>query len=156
MIENALGHDYQEDVTSAHLHGQGLYQLHLFPLRRYLRRGLHRPTGHTPSEWIVDKEPDQDSAGSRHKECTVCGEVLETEELEKLYASSTTDEHGEAVVGRYLVIVTDTDSKAPVSGAAVELGGEEHLSIRLPGPPSAGLCRPDYHHCSAGRNRRPP
>ena len=35
-------------------------------------------------------------------------------------------------VGRYLVIVTDTDSKAPVSGAAVELGGEEHLSIRLP------------------------
>ena len=72
----------------------------------------------------MDKEPDQDSAGSRHKECTVCGEVLETEELEKLYASSTTDEHGEAVVGRYLVIVTDTDSKAPVSGAAVELGGE--------------------------------
>ena len=80
----------------------------------------------------MDKEPDQDSAGSRHKECTVCGEVLETEELEKLYVSSTTDEHGEAVVGRYLVIVTDTDSKAPVSGAAVELGGEEHLSIRLP------------------------
>ncbi|MFQ9816465.1 MAG: hypothetical protein ACLRX2_12250 [Oscillospiraceae bacterium] len=35
----------------------------------------------------MDKEPpDQDSAGSRHKECTVCGEVLETEELEKLYA----------------------------------------------------------------------
>ena len=30
-------------------------------------------------------------------------------------------------MGRYLVIVTDTDSKAPVSGAAVELGGEEHL-----------------------------
>ena len=27
-------------------------------------------------------------------------------------------------MGRYLVIVTDTDSKAPVSGAAVELGGE--------------------------------
>ncbi len=58
--------------------------------------------------------------------------MLETEELEKLYvASSTTDEHGEAVVGRYLVI-DDTDSNAPVSGAAVELGGEEHLSIRLP------------------------
>ena len=36
------------------------------------------------------------------------------------------------MVGRYLVIVTDTDNKAPVSGAAVELDGEEHLSIRLP------------------------
>lgn len=55
----------------------------------------------------------------------------ETEELEKLYVSSTADEHGEAVVGRYLVIVTDTDNKAPVSGAAVELDGE-HLFIRLP------------------------
>lgn len=35
-------------------------------------------TTHTPGEWIVDKEPTCTSAGSKHKECTVCGEVLET------------------------------------------------------------------------------
>ena len=132
MIENALGHDYQEDVTAPTCTAMGFTTFTCSRCGDTYDGAYTDPTGHTPSEWIVDKEPDQDSAGSRHKECTVCGEVLETEELEKLYASSTTDEHGEAVVGRYLVIVTDTDSKAPVSGAAVELGGEEHLSIRLP------------------------
>ena len=132
VIENALGHDYQEDVTAPTCTAMGFTTFTCSRCGDTYDGAYTDPTGHTPSEWIVDKEPDQDSAGSRHKECTVCGEVLETEELEKLYASSTTDEHGEAVVGRYLVIVTDTDSKAPVSGAAVELGGEEHLSIRLP------------------------
>ena len=132
VIKNTLGHDYQEDVTAPTCTAMGFTTFTCSRCGDTYDGAYTNPTGHTPSEWIVDKEPDQDSAGSRHKECTVCGEVLETEELEKLYASSTTDEHGEAVVGRYLVIVTDTDSKAPVSGAAVELGGEEHLSIRLP------------------------
>lgn len=35
-------------------------------------------TGHTPGDWIVDTEATFDSDGSKHKECTVCEEVLET------------------------------------------------------------------------------
>ena len=38
-------------------------------------------TGHTESEWIVDKSATCEEAGSRHKECTVCGEILKTEEI---------------------------------------------------------------------------
>ena len=38
--------------------------------------------GHTASEWIVDVAADCTHNGSRHKECTVCGEILETEVLE--------------------------------------------------------------------------
>lgn len=34
---------------------------------------------HTPSDWIIDKKPGLDKAGLKHKECTACGEVLETE-----------------------------------------------------------------------------
>ena len=35
-------------------------------------------------EWIVDKEPTTEAAGSRHKECTVCGKTVKTEVLKKL------------------------------------------------------------------------
>ena len=42
---------------------------------------------HTPSEWIVDKEATTAETGSRHKECTVCGKVLETETIAKLTSS---------------------------------------------------------------------
>ncbi len=45
---------------------------------------------HTESdEWIVDKEPTVESAGSRHKECTVCGKTVKTEVLKKLTAEAT-------------------------------------------------------------------
>ena len=37
------------------------------------------PLGHTPSDWIIDKAATAAAAGSKHKECTICGEVLETE-----------------------------------------------------------------------------
>ncbi|MBQ7323312.1 MAG: leucine-rich repeat domain-containing protein, partial [Clostridia bacterium] len=37
--------------------------------------------GHTESDWIVDKEATYENAGSKYKECTVCHEVLQTEEI---------------------------------------------------------------------------
>lgn len=36
---------------------------------------------HTPSDWIVDKEATESEKGSKHKECTVCGEILEKAEI---------------------------------------------------------------------------
>ena len=48
---------------------------------------------HTPSDWIPDTEATCEVAGSKHKECTECEEVLETEEIEKL----TTHTPAEAV-----------------------------------------------------------
>ena len=88
--------------------------------------------GHKPGDWIIDQEPTTDSEGSKHKECEVCGETLETEEIEKIYNQATTDTHGEAVVGGYLVIVTDTDTKNPVANAFVAPHADHTLSVRLP------------------------
>ena len=45
--------------------------------------------GHRAGDWIVDKEPTVTEAGSRHKECTVCRTVLETEAIAKLPTSVT-------------------------------------------------------------------
>ena len=50
----------------------------------------------------------------------------------KIYNSATTDSKGEAVVGGYLVTVTDTDTKNPVANAAVALHKDNSISIRLP------------------------
>lgn len=44
---------------------------------------------HTPGEWIVDTAATEEEAGSRHKECTACGKVTETEEISKLPCSHT-------------------------------------------------------------------
>lgn len=36
---------------------------------------------HTAGDWIVDKLATENEAGSRHKECTVCGYVMQTEPI---------------------------------------------------------------------------
>ena len=129
---NLAPHDYQEEVTAPTCEGMGHTTYTCSRCGDSYEGDYTDPTGHTPSDWIVDKEPTTDSDGSRHKECEVCGETLETEEIEKIYNQSTTDEHGEAIVGGYLVTVSDTDTKNPVAGATVTLRADESLSIRLP------------------------
>ena len=44
-------------------------------------------TGHSFSEWIIDSKPTTTTEGSKHIECTVCGETIKTEVIEKLKAS---------------------------------------------------------------------
>ena len=46
-------------------------------------------SGHTPDEWIIDKEPDWGIEGSKHSNCTVCGEYYE-EVMDALYSEGLT------------------------------------------------------------------
>lgn len=39
---------------------------------------------HISSDWIIDQQPTVAKEGSKHKECTVCKEVLEAEKIAKL------------------------------------------------------------------------
>lgn len=132
VLKNALGHDYEAVVTPPTCTEMG-YTTQTCTRCGDTGKGEYTDAaGHKPGEWIVDKEPTTNDDGSKHKECTVCGEKLETETLEKLYLTATTDTKGEAIVGGYLVIVTDTDTKDPVANAAVTLNKDNTLSIRLP------------------------
>ncbi len=36
---------------------------------------------HIPGDWIIDRQPDVEKAGSRHRQCVVCGYVTETDEI---------------------------------------------------------------------------
>lgn len=66
-------------------------------------------TGHKSSDWIIDSEATTLGAGSKHKECTVCGTVLETATIPKLEPLTYTLLSG----GTYSVKATDVH----VSGA---------------------------------------
>ena len=132
VLEKALGHDYKSEVTAPTCTEMGYTTNTCTRCGDSSKSNYTEPTGHKPGDWIIDKEPTTDSDGSKHKECTVCGEKLETQPIEKIYNSATTDSKGEAIVGGYLVTVTDTDTKNPVANAAVALHKDNSISIRLP------------------------
>ena len=132
MLEKALGHDYKSEVTAPTCTEMGYTTNTCARCGDSNKSNYTEPVGHKPSDWIVDKQPTTDSEGSKHKECTVCGEKLEAQPIEKIYNSATTDSKGEAIVGGYLVTVTDTDTKNPVANAAVALHKDNSISIRLP------------------------
>ena len=132
VLEKALGHDYKSEVTAPTCTEMGYTTNTCSRCGDTNKSNYTEPAGHKPSDWIIDKEPTTDSEGSKHKECTVCGEKLEAQPIEKIYNSATTDSKGEAIVGGYLVTVTDTDTKNPVANAAVALHKDNSISIRLP------------------------
>ena len=132
VLEKALGHDYKSEVTAPTCTEMGYTTNTCARCGDTTKTDYTEPAGHKPSDWIIDKEPTTDAAGSKHKECENCGEKLETAEIEKIYNSGTTDSKGEAVVGGYLVTVTDTDTKNPIANAAVALHKDNSISIRLP------------------------
>lgn len=132
VLANALGHDYEAEVTAPTCTEMGYTVFTCSRCGDSYKGDYTDATGHKPGDWIIDKEPTTDSEGEKHRECENCGEKLETEPIEKLYLTATTDTHGEAIVGGYLVTVTDTDTKNPVSGATVTLNKDDTLSIRLP------------------------
>ena len=132
VLEKALGHDYKSEVTAPTCTEMGYTTNTCTRCGDSNKTDYTEPAGHKPGDWIIDKEPTTDSAGSKHKECENCGEKLETAEIEKIYNSGTTDSKGEAIVGGYLVTVTDTDTKNPIANAAVALHKDNSISIRLP------------------------
>lgn len=52
---------------------------------------------HISSDWIIDQQPTVAKEGSKHKECTVCKEVLETEKIAKLENVKTETKKEETV-----------------------------------------------------------
>lgn len=44
--------------------------------------------GHTKSDWIIDELPTSTKEGSRHKECTVCGALVDSVSIPKLTPSN--------------------------------------------------------------------
>lgn len=132
VIVKALGHNYESVVTKPTCTTMGYTTFTCSHCGDTYKSDYTEATGHKAGDWIIDKQPTTTSEGSKHTECVHCHEKLETVVIEKLYMSGTTDTKGEAIVNGYLVTVTDTDTKTPVSGATVVLNKDNTLAIRLP------------------------
>lgn len=128
----ASGHDYKVEVIQPTCTEMG-YTIHTCTrCGDTYQDSYTKATGHKPGDWIIDRQPTTDTEGSKHKECQECGETLDTQPMEKIRNEATTDSNGEAIVGGYLVTVTDTDTKAPVANARVSLSQDDTISIGLP------------------------
>ena len=68
-------------------------------------------TGHVASDWIVDKEATIEIVGIKHRECTICSEILETAEIEKLIPSAY-----EIIVGADSKWIENTDGSLVIKG----------------------------------------
>lgn len=87
--------------------------------------------GHKPSDWIIDTPATIEHGGSKHTQCTVCGNVLQTVELAQLVDKDNSDEDGNAKVGRYAIVLTDKDGK-PVFNSEITIDKDDNISIKLP------------------------
>ncbi len=86
---------------------------------------------HTEGEdWVVDKEPTEDSAGSRHKECTVCGEVLKNEIIKKLGGSTTTAKKEDLTTAPGTEDTSD-DEKKGGCGSSLAIGGAMGITLLI-------------------------
>ena len=84
------GHTYESVVTAPTCTEKG-YTTHTCHCGDTYVDNEVEALGHTPSDWIVDAEAQIGVEGSKHKECTTCGETLETEAIEALTEAPTTE-----------------------------------------------------------------
>lgn len=131
IIENTLGRDCAERVTEPVRTGVSYTTCACTHCDDVYEGDYTETIDHKSGDWVIDKEPTTNSEGSRHREYEVCGEELEEEAIEKIYNQVTTDSKGEAVMGDYPVIVTDTDTRGFASNAIVVLHADGTLSVRL-------------------------
>ena len=132
FIANALGHKYDSAVTAPTCTDMGYTTYTCIGCDESYKGDYVSPIGHKESDWIIDREPTTEKEGLKHKECENCGIKLESENVRRLYMTATTDTYGEAVVGGYLVIVTDTDTNNPIANTTVTLNEDRTVSVRLP------------------------
>ena len=82
MSVDALGHNYSEIFVIEPTCAEHGYTLHRCSnCSDYYATDFTEKNEHTSSEWITDSEAGCVTSGSRHKECTECGKLLETETI---------------------------------------------------------------------------
>lgn len=87
--------------------------------------------GHTPSEWIIDTPATIESAGEKHIECSVCGEILQRTAIPQLIDTDHSDEDGNAQVGDFSLILTDKNGK-PIFDSEITIDVNDNITIKLP------------------------
>lgn len=127
-ITDSCEHDYELDVTVEPTCEENGYTKYVCSLcgREYMGDVIVA-TGHTAGDWILDAEPTASQTGSRHKECTICHQVVETEilpVLAKLVISQV-----ESKAGLEVQVTIDIRNNPGVLGAILMLEYDPALTL---------------------------
>lgn len=125
-----LPHDYKSQVTDPTCTTLG-YTTFTCDCGDTYKSEYKEPTGHKLSDWIIDTPATIEGEGSKHIECTSCGEVLTTVVIPQLIDRDFSDEDGKVVIGAYSIIVSDMDNM-PIWNAEVTIDVNDNVSIILP------------------------
>ena len=128
---DATGHDYEITVTAPTCTELGFTTYTCVVCGESHKSDYIEAAGHAPSAWIIDVPATIEGAGSKHVECTVCGEILETAEIPQLIDKDNSDEDGKSTVGDYSIILTDKDGK-PVFDSEITIDVNDNINIKLP------------------------
>ncbi len=126
-----LPHNYESVITAPTCTTLGYTTKTCTECGDTLKVDYTEPTGHTPSDWIIDTPATITSSGSKHIECTVCSEILQTADIAQLVDSDRTDEDGAAEIGDFSIILTDKNG-VPVFNSEIIIDVDDKISIKLP------------------------
>ena len=97
VMENLEGHNYTTKVTAPTCANRGFTTYTCANCGHSYEGDYVEPVAHTEgADWIVDKAATEEFAGSRHKECTVCGKTTQTGVIPQLESTETTAPETEA------------------------------------------------------------
>ena len=111
-VIDALGHAYDAAITAPTCTTMG-YTTYTCRCGDVYVADETDASGHVESEWIVDVEPSIGMAGSRHKECMMCGEALAVEPIEALTEAPITETEAETEAETETETEAETEAAAP-------------------------------------------
>ena len=121
------GHTYTSAVTAPTCSTMGFTTYTCSKCDYTYEGDLVVTSDHTAGDWVIDKEATEQFAGMKHKECTVCQEVLENAVIPRLEATETTAPETEAVTTAPADTDAETDATEPDKkdggcGSSIALG----------------------------------
>lgn len=125
-----IPHEYKTEVTEPTCTSLG-YTTYTCDCGETYKADYVEPLGHTASEWIIDVPATIENSGSKHIECIVCGETMQTAEIAQLIDADRTDEDGNAKIGNFSIILTDKDG-IPVFDSEISIDVNDNVTIKLP------------------------
>ena len=96
VIRLRKAHDYEAVVTEPTCLTMGFTVYTCKSCGHTYKADYTEARGHKLSDWIIDTPATIEAPGSKHIECTVCGETLQTAEIAQLIDKDNSDEDGNA------------------------------------------------------------
>ena len=125
-----LAHSYEKEVTAPGCLTMG-FTVYTCSCGDTYKSDYVEPTGHNPSDWIIDTPATIEHPGAKHIECLTCGETLQTSEIAQLIDEDRSDEDGNATVGAYSIILTNSKN-VPIFDSKITIDVDDNVTIKLP------------------------